>query len=180
VLGGVPSLQSFDNMTKIEAAIGAVPDAVRRLGALAVTVTEDAQRLAQRLRLSNAEAERLSALDDWWRITPAADDRLGHALLYELGPQSFTDRVLVAWARSQAGTADLAWHNFANLPQRWTAPDFPLQSADFTRRGVAAGPALGAAMRAAKQVWIAADFPQDAAAIEAIADGTVQEMAASR
>jgi poly(A) polymerase len=180
VLGGVPSLGSFENMTKVEAAIGAAPDAVRRLGALAVAVKEDAQRLAQRLRLSNAEAERLKALEDWWRISPAADDRLGHALLYHLGPQSFTDRVLVAWTRSQAGMADPTWHNFAKLPQRWTVPDFPLQSADFTRRGVAAGPALGAALRAAKQAWITADFPQDAVAIEAIADRTVQDMAASR
>jgi poly(A) polymerase len=180
VLAGVPSLASFENMTKVEAAIGAAPDALRRLGALAVAIKEDAQRLAQRLRLSNAEAERLKALEGWWRISPAADDRSGHALLYLLGPQSFTDRVLVAWARSQAGTADAAWRNLAELPQRWAVPDFPLQSADFTRRGVAAGPALGAALRAAKQAWIAADFPQDAAAIEVIADRTVQEMAASR
>ncbi len=62
-----------------------------------------------------------------------------------------------------------AWRELANLPQRWTAPAFPLKSADFTRRGVRAGPALGAAMRAAKEAWIAADFPGDAAAIEAIA-----------
>jgi len=39
------------------------PDATRRLGALGVAVMEDAERLSQRLRLSNAEFERLIALE---------------------------------------------------------------------------------------------------------------------
>jgi poly(A) polymerase len=142
---------------------------VRRLGALGVAVKEDAERLAQRLRLSNAESERLVALDLWWRVSPAAGDQPAHALLYELGPQSFADRVLLAWSRSRAGAADEAWRSLARLPQRWTAPVFPLKAADFTRRGVAAGPALGAALRAAKESWIAADFPADGATLEIIA-----------
>src|ERR1700691_1954549 len=61
VLGGVPLLASFENVVKAEAAMGFSADAVRRLGALAVTVKEDGERLGQRLRLSNAEAERLVA-----------------------------------------------------------------------------------------------------------------------
>jgi poly(A) polymerase len=173
VLGGVPLLASFENVVKAEAAAGIAPDAVRRLGALAVAVTEDAARLAERLRLSNAEAERLIALDRWWRVSPAAGDQAAHALLYHLGPQSFVDRVLLAWSRSAAGAADAGWQNLAHLPQRWTAPVFPLKAADFTRRGVAAGPALGAALRAAQAAWIAADFPAERSAIEAIADRTV-------
>ncbi len=48
-------------------------------------------------------------------------------------PQSFTDRVLIAWSRSAAGAADRAWHALANLPQRWTAPEFPLKAAGFHR-----------------------------------------------
>ena len=78
--------------------------------------------------------------------------------------------MLVAWARSEAGAADRAWRDLASLPRRWTAPVFPLKAADFSRRGVPAGPALGAAMRAAKEAWVAADFPAERAAIEAIAE----------
>jgi poly(A) polymerase len=40
--------------------------------------------------------------------------------------------------------------------------------------GFAAGPALGAVMRTAEQAWIAADFPVDAASIQAIADRAAQ------
>lgn len=170
VLGGVPLLAGFENMAKVEATIGAAPDPVRRLGALGVTVKEDAERLSQRLRLANVEAERLTALEGWWRVEPANGQSAARALLYQFGAQSYVDRVLVAWARSPAGAADLAWSALATLPRRWTAPVFPLKAADFFRRGMAAGPALGAAMRAAEAAWIAADFPGDAAALEAIAD----------
>ena len=106
VLGGVPLLASFENTAKAEAAIGAAPDATRRLGALGVGVMEDAERLSQRLRLSNAEFERLMALEYWWRVRPAAGEHAARVLLYQLGPASFTDRVLVAWSRSDAGAAD--------------------------------------------------------------------------
>ena len=177
VLGGVPLLASFENVAKAEATMGFSADAVRRLGALAVTVKEDGERLGQRLRLSNAEAERLVALEHWWRVFPAAGEQPAHALLYHLGPHSFTDRVLVAWSRSAAGVADRAWHDLANLPQRWTPPKFPLKSANFLDRGLAAGPALGAAMRAAEAAWIAADFPAERAALDAIADRVVQDAA---
>ena len=170
VLGGVAYLASFENMIKVEAALGAETDAIRRLGALGLWVAEDAERLAQRLRLSKAESERLSALDQWWRVAAKSDPQAGRALLYRLGPQSFTDRLLLAWARSEAGAADKNWHAYATLPQRWIAPVFPLKAADFMRRGVAAGPALGVALRAAEEAWVAADFPMDEAAIEAIAD----------
>ena len=173
VLGGVAYLASFENMIKVETALGVEADAVRRLGALGVWVPEDAERLAQRLRLSNAESERLSVLDKWWCIAAAIVAPAARALLYRLGPQAFTDRVLLAWARSETGAADASWRALASMPRRWTAPAFPLKAADFTRRGVAAGPALGAVLRAAEAAWIAADFPSDEAALGLIADGAV-------
>jgi poly(A) polymerase len=174
-LGGVPYLASFENMAKVEAVIGATPDPLRRLGALNVQVAEDGIRLSEKLRLSNAEAERLVTLDGWRRVSPTSGEQAARALLYRLGPQSFADRVLLAWSRSDESAADGAWQKLASLPRHWTAPDFPLKSADFIRRGIAPGPALGNAMRAAKEAWIAADFPSDSAAIEAIADRATQE-----
>jgi poly(A) polymerase len=91
-------------------------------------------------------------------------------LLYRLGPQSFVDHVLMAWAHADAGASGSEWTALATLPQRWTAPVFPLKAADFMKRGIARGPALGAAMRAAEAAWIEADFPDDTAAVAAIAE----------
>ena len=170
VLGGVSYLASFENMAKVEAAIGGGPNAVRRLGALAVAIPEDAERLWQKLRLANNEHERLASMGEGWgRISPLYGEKAARALLYRLRPQQFTDRVLLGWARSAATAHDSEWHALATLPQRWTAPVFPLKAAEFMKRGVPQGPALGAALAAAEQAWVAAGFPDDRAALDAIA-----------
>jgi len=171
LLGGVPLLASFANMIKVEQATAFAPDAVRRLGALGVLVTEDAERLRDKLRLFNAEYDRLAAMSErWWRVSPALGEAGARALLYRLGPTKYVDRVLIAWTRALPGAADPAWRDLASLPTRWTAPRFPLRSADLVARGVAKGPALGAAMRAAEDSWIAAEFPQDQIVLDRIAD----------
>ena len=180
VLGGVALLASFENMVKVEAAVGVQSDPVRRLGALGVWVAEDGERLAQRLRLSNADAERLTALEGWWRVSPECGCTSARALLYRMGPQHFVDQVLIAWSRSAAGAADRAWRALAELPRNWSAPEFPLKAADFMARGFTAGPALGAAMRAAEQAWIAADFPSDTATIQAIAERAARQAVRTR
>jgi poly(A) polymerase len=174
VLGGVSYLASFENMAKVEAAVGVAPDAVRRLGALGVLVAEDAERLTQKLRLHNVEQERLvSMAEGWRRISPERGELAARALIYRLGPQAFTDHALLGWARSAASADDGNWHAMATTPQRWTAPVFPLKAADLIKRGIEKGPALGAALRAAEAAWIAAGFPDDVAALEKIADRVI-------
>ena len=176
VLGGVPLLASYANMTKLEAALALAADPVRRLGALAVSVIEDAERLRERLRLTNAEYERLASMADGWRqISTSWSEHAARVLLYRLGSARFTDRVLLAWTRAPQGAADPTWHALATLPERWSAPAFPLKAADFIARGVPKGPRLGAALAAAEEAWIAAGFPVDAPAVVAIADATAGE-----
>ena len=157
-------------MTRVEAAAGVAPDAARRLGALGVVVPEDAERLWQRLRLTNAEHARLAAMGEHWReMSPVHGEQAARAALYRLKPEHYVDCTLLAWARSQASAHDAAWRALATLPQRWTAPVFPLKAADFMARGVPKGPALGAALRAAEAAWIEAGFPMDGAALARIA-----------
>jgi poly(A) polymerase len=176
VLGGVPRLASYANMVKLEAALARAADPVRRLGALAVSVAEDAQRLRERLRLTNAEYERLvSMADGWWQISTSLSEHEARVLLYRLGDARFTDRVLLAWTRAPQGAADATWHALATLPARWSAPAFPLKAADFMARGVPKGPRLGAALAAAEEAWIAAGFPSDASAVAALADAAAEK-----
>jgi poly(A) polymerase len=175
MLGGVTFLASFENMAKVEAAIGEAADPMRRLGALGVMVAEDAERLWQKLRLFNVEHERLASMAEGWRrISLRLSEQAARALLYRLGPEAFTDHALLGWARSQASANDADWHALATLPQRFSAPVFPLKAADFIQRGVEKGPALGAAIAAAERAWIAAGFPNDAAALEKIAAAAKQ------
>ena len=163
-------------MAKVEVAAGVQADAVQRLGALGTRIADDAERLWQRLRLSNVEHERLASMAEaWWRISPA-NEKGARALLYRLGPERFIDRVLLAWARSPATAHDPAWRALATLPEHWTAPVFPLKAADFIKRGMTPGPALGAALHEAEAAWIAADFPADPEAIAAIAAAAAAEV----
>ncbi len=171
VLGGVAQLASVDAMVRIESATGAGPDAVRRLGALAVQIEEDADRLGERLRLSNVEHRRLRVMAEGWRrLSPATSEQDRRACLYRLGAESFADRVLLAWARAGTGGDDAGWQALMRLPQQWLVPALPLRAAAFIERGVAKGPALGAAMQAAEEAWIAEGFPDRPSDIEAIAD----------
>ena len=172
VLGGVPLLASFANMTKLERELALAHDPIRRLGALAASTTEDAERLRERLRLANTENDRLASMADrWWQISTATDMRAGRVLIYRLGPERFLDRALLAWSRAwPEGVADNHWRDLVLLLSRWSAPEFPLKAADFIARGVAKGPPLGAALRAAEEAWIAQDFPMDAAALTKIAE----------
>jgi len=140
-----------------------------------VLVPEDAERLAQKLRLHNVEQERLvSMAEGWRRISPERGELAAQALIYRLGPQAFTDHALLGWARSQASANDGNWHAMATTPRRWTAPVFPLKAADFIKRGIEKGPALGAALRAAESAWLAAGFPDDTDALGAIADAAAK------
>jgi poly(A) polymerase len=173
ILGGVTYSGPFAAMAAIEHGLGLEPNAMRRLAALAVAVTEDARRLATRLRLSNNEAKALDSMGHrWWRLA-GMDEARARRRLYRLGAERYRDRLLLAWARDGAAPDTTFWCELAALPQRWTAPKFPLRAVDFMTRGVAEGPALGHVLTLAEDAWLAAGFPLDEASLRAIADQTI-------
>jgi poly(A) polymerase len=177
VLGGVSYPGTLAAMIAAEAALGLPADPVRRLAALAVAVTEDAKRLTQRLRLSNVETKRLDSMGHrWWRLG-GMDEATARRRLYRLGEARFHDRMMLAWARAGSRADPAYWRERIALPQRWRAPAFPLKAADFIARGFAAGPALGHVLTLAEDAWLAADFPVDAARLQAIADQTAARFA---
>jgi poly(A) polymerase len=174
IVGGVTYAGAFAAMIAAEHALGLKADAMRRLAALGVAVTEDAKRIATRLRLSNAEAKALDSMGHrWWRMA-GMDEARAKRRLYRLGEAAYRDRLLLAWAR--AGGDSGRWIGLARLPERWTAPKFPLRAADFTARGVAEGPALGQVLALAEDAWLAADFPLDAAVLSDIADQAIARL----
>jgi tRNA nucleotidyltransferase/poly(A) polymerase len=173
IFGGVAYTGPFAAMIAVEQSLGLAPSAIRRLGALAVAVTEDAKRLSVRLRLTNQETRTLDSMGHrWWRLA-GMDEARARRRLYRLGPDRYRDRLMLAWARSGDVSNDAQWRELAALPERWSAPKFPLKAADFTRRGIAEGPALGHVLALAEDAWLAAGFPLDAGALQAIADQTI-------
>jgi poly(A) polymerase len=172
-LGGVGYTGPFAAMIAAERLLGLKPDPMRRLAALAVAVTEDARRLASRLRLTNAETKALDSMGHrWWRLA-GMDEARARRRLYRLGEDRYRDRLLLAWARAGSDADPARWCELALLPQRWSAPKFPLKAADFIARGIAEGPALGHVLTLAEDAWLAADFPLDEPTLSAIAVQTV-------
>ncbi|MCP3380987.1 CCA tRNA nucleotidyltransferase [Bradyrhizobium sp. CCGUVB4N] len=170
MIGGVVYTGPLTAMIAIEQELRLPASVTRRLAALTVAVTEDAKRVATRLRLSNAEAKALDSMGHrWWRL-PTKGEANARRLVYRLGPERYHDRVLLAWARGGGDVNSSRWRELAELPQRWTAPKFPLKAADFIARGMAEGPALGHVLTLAEDAWLAADFPLEEAALAAIAD----------
>ena len=176
VFGGVAYTGPFAALISIEHTLGLPPDPIRRLGALAVAVTEDARRLASRLRLTNAETKMLDSMGHrWWRLA-GMDETRARRRLYRLGEERYRDRPILAWARLGGRSDDPSWRELASLPARWTAPKFPLHAADFLARGVAQGPELGQALALAEDAWLAAGFPLDRSSLDTIADQAVARL----
>ena len=99
IFGGVAYTGPFAAMIVGRAYAGTGAEPVRRLGALAVAVTEDARRVAARLRLTNAEAKALDSMGHrWWRLA-GMDEATARRRLYRLGEDRYRDRLMLAWAR---------------------------------------------------------------------------------
>lgn len=159
LLGGVVRVSHAGRMIAVEAANGVAGDSLRRLAALAVMVEEDAKRLTDRLRLSNAESARLQSMAALQPVLMAGMAALAaKTALYRVGKTTFLDRVLLAWARSGASMDEAAWRVHLTLPRHWNAPAFPLKGEDLLNAGIETGPPIGKALRALEQAWIASDF----------------------
>jgi poly(A) polymerase len=158
LLGGVPRLERLKRLIAIEAALGRASDAMVRLAALAVFVAEDAERLAARLRLSNAEhgVLALGAADHAGDGLP--DEAAAKRALYRLGPDEFAAHVLLAWADSGALPNNAAWRTALGLPDCWQSPAFPLRGADIVALGDLEGPEIGLILRRLEADWTAGGF----------------------
>jgi poly(A) polymerase len=171
VLPIAPRPQLLRRLADIESALALTPDAVLRLGALAVEIYEDADRLRDRLRLSNEEHVGLArAAMNNLQLAPGSPEALARACLYADGEKAYRQRVLIAWARSGEPSDSAAWRDRFRLPERWQPPRFPLGGADVMALGVTPGPRIGELLRALESWWIAGDFTADEAALRARLD----------
>lgn len=140
----------------IEAAAGLAADPMRRLSALLVAVPEDAGRLADRLRLSNAERETLGAIGPGSVVPSDVDVR---ACVYRQGKDRTLAEIVRGWTHDlTVATDDRDWLAVVREALTWTVPKFPLSGADVLARGVAPGVEVGTTLRAIEARWIAGGF----------------------
>ncbi|HTU56240.1 MAG TPA: CCA tRNA nucleotidyltransferase [Acetobacteraceae bacterium] len=137
------------------AALGAPADPLLRLAALA---RGELGKLAERLKLSGAEAERLAELQKGTVPTADADIASLRRLLADEPAELLIARSLLAGIGGAAGGRLRA--RLATLPR----PLFPLTGRDALALGMEPGPAVGAALGAVRAWWLAGGCAADAAA----------------
>ncbi len=166
VLGGVGYTATLARVVAFEAALGRAPSLVARLTALACRIAEDALRVAQRLRLTNAERDAmLAALAAAPVFDPLPSARAARRALYAHGEAAYRDGVALAFAWGVAVPDDTRWRELATLPDRWTSPKFPLGGRDVLGQGASPSPAVGAVLKSVERWWIEQDFGPDETAL---------------
>lgn len=141
-----------DHMLRLEAMLP--PDAVRL------------RALAERLKLSGAEAERLQRWASTSPLPATATDAEAVRHLYRQDRQATVDRLKLALAAARAlGSANdeglvaaAGLTRLLRVAQEWRRPVFPLKGSDLTSLGIPPGPELGALLRRLEDAWIDSDF----------------------
>jgi poly(A) polymerase len=143
---------------------GITLDPLRRLAALLPKDAAIAETVARRLKLSNAQSERLIAI-----VAPHETPDVEHGiagarrLLYWLGAERYIDLAMLAWAGKRALEAHRTgdndhWVQLIDTALAWQPVRLPVSGADVLALGVAAGPQVGTLLAKVEDWWIAGDF----------------------
>lgn len=137
-------------------------DAVLRLAALLPDDQIAAGKLAERLRLSNADRDRIvAALAPTPVFKSWMSPREIRRAVYRLGAQAFRDRAKLAWAASSRTAVTPQWRGMIALGEGWAPPPFPLTGEDVIKAGAPKGPVVGQVLREVEEWWIDHDFIDD-------------------
>jgi poly(A) polymerase len=140
-------------------AIAFPPGWLRRL---AILIPGSASvSIAERLKLSNADRNRLRALtNNEFAVSKDIDGVGFKRLLYKFGADFVIDRVLMAWARDESrGEGDTAqWRALTKTANAWTPRRLPINGDDILALGVSSGPEVGRCLAEIEGFWIDGDF----------------------
>lgn len=159
----IPSVTSLALLERlVDIAPEALGDPVLRLAVMVPQTPAAAREVAERLRLSNLQTDRLvAAVGDEPPITAAMTPRQARRALYRLDAGTFADRVRLAWAADAAqGDAPL-WRGLLDLAEAWVAPRLGISGDDAMAAGAPKGPLVGQALREVEDWWVEEDFPAD-------------------
>lgn len=159
-------IDTIPALIEAEQSLGWSPDPLLRLVAIIPPDAARLEGLAERLRLSKAEAGFLQQ----WASAPTIPDEVTDAvfarLLYRHGVAGLIARLKLslASARMQARTHDAAMLRAARLStllglaERFEKPKFPLSGADVLKAGLPAGPKVGELLAVLENQWVDMNF----------------------
>jgi poly(A) polymerase len=176
ILPQTQGLARLDALVAIETGILFTEDPLLRLGALLPDDPAAGLAIAGRLRLSNAQRDRLeAALATEPPLVSWMSPRQTRQLVYRIGAQAFCDRATLAWAAGGRAAAAIQWRALLPMAQSWPKPTLPLTGEEVVAAGVPRGPLVGAVLREVEAWWIDNDFTTDKLSIierlKAVAQG---------
>jgi poly(A) polymerase len=162
VLPEAQGLARFEALVAIETEMLFTEDAELRLAALLPDDPTVARAVAERLRLSNAQRDRLvAALTPEPRLVSWMSPKQARQIIYRIGATPFCDRVTLGWAATPRLATTTQWRALLPMAQGWARPKFPLTGDEVIAAGVPAGPMVGAVMREVEDWWVDSDFIDD-------------------
>ncbi|MFN4228628.1 CCA tRNA nucleotidyltransferase [Parvibaculum sp.] len=163
VLPEASRLDRFEKLVEIESQQLFVPaDPILRLGAMLDLDEAGVAALAQRLKLSNKDRDRLAAmLTDKTKIVCYLSMREVRRALYLMGRQLFKDRVSLGWADDRRGHNAFQWRAMLAMADSWEKPELPLTGEMIKAAGVPEGPEIGRVRREVEEWWVDSDFIDD-------------------
>lgn len=158
---------------RLDRAIAADRAPIARLAAFCVRVREDAERLRDRLRLSNEETKRVLAFAALLERLHGAAGHLGEgeirALVADHPPVAVGDALAALAGEPRPVVATEAGAALAAFEaDPGSVPTLPLRGADLVKAGVPKGPAVSLGLAAARRTWLAAGCPADPASRAAL------------
>jgi poly(A) polymerase/tRNA nucleotidyltransferase (CCA-adding enzyme) len=154
---GIDAIHRF---VAAEAAEGWGADPLLRLEAILPPHRARIEALAERLRLSRAEAGRLLAWADAPEPDPERPAQLA-AMLYRNGVPAVQDRLRHALARElDKDNAEAAskLRRQLELASTWKKPVFPVSGKDLVAKGIDPGPEVGRRLKELEERWVNGGF----------------------
>ncbi|KQV64527.1 CCA tRNA nucleotidyltransferase [Rhizobium sp. Root1220] len=164
-----------------EKALGWKPDPLLRLAAIVPPDAARLEKMAARLKLSNAEA---AYLKSWANAAPVNDELSSAAferLLYRNGADGIATRLKLALAlargKAEGDMSEMARSGrlgkLLDHAAQWTKPQLPISGSDVVAAGIPAGRRVGEILAALEDQWVEGNFRSDRAALLARLDELV-------
>ncbi|ESY99660.1 CCA tRNA nucleotidyltransferase [Mesorhizobium sp. LNHC209A00] len=162
-------IDAIHGLTRAEKDLGWVVDPMLRLEAMVPPDTARMKALAERLKFSTAEADRLRHWSMATAVEPKTTEGELAKRLYRGDRQGFVDRLRLALAAARVRAVEdnealLEAGGFSRLLSfvlKWKKPEFPLRGADLTALGATPGPKLGEILKNLEAEWVDASFTPD-------------------
>ncbi|MCK9992303.1 MAG: poly(A) polymerase [Alphaproteobacteria bacterium] len=163
VLPEAVNLERLNALAEIDAMTFFDPDPMVRLAAILPDDGAIAHKVAMRLRLSNAQRERLVAmLSAKLPVFCYMSVREMRRTAYRLTPPVMRDVAMLRWAGDVKRNYNaVQWRALLPMIESWKPPKLPLDGHHVRLAGVADGPKIGEVLREVEEWWIDTDFTTD-------------------